>query len=304
MQILRKKFFAFIFTVLTFNPSPYCLAADNIIAIVNDDIITKRDLEEFENFLRMQLSAELKGPELEKRIQTLKPDMLDKLIDDCLILQEAKKGKVKIDEGRVKDRIEEIKKRYGSDLSFQQSLSQEGLTQADLEQKIRDQMLMSGIIESQIRSKIRVNPTEVTDFYNQHPQNFILPQGREVTSIGAPDGQTANDVYKRLLAGTEPAKLTGQFPITLNKITVRPNGEIRKDIEEAVSNLSPGQIAGPIRINENFYLFRVDSIIPPKQETLSESQDNIYNYLFDKKFKEAITDWLKGLKESSHIKII
>ncbi len=66
-------------------------AQDKIVAIVNEDVITKRDLDEFIVFTRIQLSREYQGRELETKLQSMKLDLLNKLIEDRLILQEAKK---------------------------------------------------------------------------------------------------------------------------------------------------------------------------------------------------------------------
>ncbi len=62
-------------------------AQDKIAAIVNNDIITQKDLDDFLNFMRIQLSQDYSGKELENKIQAMKPDLLDRLIEDRLILQ-------------------------------------------------------------------------------------------------------------------------------------------------------------------------------------------------------------------------
>ena len=148
---------------------PYAIcnlfAQDKIIAIVNNEVITQKDLSDFLNFMRMQLSAQYKGRELEDKIQSLKPDLLDKLVEDRLILGQAQAANIKVDEARVKARIDELRRRYPSERDFQEALAEQGLTQADVESKIRDQMLMYSIIDAKIKSKIVVAPSEVTDFY-------------------------------------------------------------------------------------------------------------------------------------------
>ena len=77
-------------------------AQDKIIAIVNSDVITQKDLNDFLNFMRMQLMTEYKGKELENKIQSMKLDLIDKLVEDRLILQQAKKNNIQIDEGRLR----------------------------------------------------------------------------------------------------------------------------------------------------------------------------------------------------------
>ena len=122
-------------------------AQDRIIAIVNKEIITQKDLNDFLNFIRMQLSTDYQGRELEAKVQAMKLNLLDKLVEDRLILQEAKKNSLQVDRNRIIARIEEIKKKFTSEEDFQNSLAQQGLVQGDLEAKIEEQMLMFNIID-------------------------------------------------------------------------------------------------------------------------------------------------------------
>ena len=128
--------------VVLFLFSGICFAQDKIVAVVNNEIITQKDLNDFVNFMRMQLSIELTGEQLEQKIQSMKADLLNKLIEDRIILQEAKKNKVLVDENRVKAKIDEIKGHYGREAEFQAALVQQGLAQADLELRLREQLLI------------------------------------------------------------------------------------------------------------------------------------------------------------------
>ena len=56
---------------------PMLYAQDKIIAVVNNDVITHKDLDDFADFLRMQLSREYKGSALEIKIESIKKDLLD-----------------------------------------------------------------------------------------------------------------------------------------------------------------------------------------------------------------------------------
>ncbi len=111
-----KKIFLFlIFTTYYLLTTTYypLFAQDKIVAIVNKDIITQKDLNDFINFMRVQLSTQYQGKQLESKIQSMKLDLLDKLIEDRLILQKAKKDNMGIDPDRIKAKINEIKKEIG-----------------------------------------------------------------------------------------------------------------------------------------------------------------------------------------------
>jgi hypothetical protein len=70
-----------------------CFAQEKMIAVVNNDVITQKDYETFLNFTRMQLSQELLGDKLESKIASIRKDLLQRLIEDKLLIQEAKRMK-------------------------------------------------------------------------------------------------------------------------------------------------------------------------------------------------------------------
>ena len=295
-------FFALAFCILCLAPCSF--AQDKIVAIVNNDVITQKDLDDFINFMRMQLAAEYKGEELENKIQSMKSDLLDKLIEDRLILQEANKNNIKIDEDRVKVKINEIKKHYSSDSEFQSELSQRGLVQADIESKIREQLLMYNIIDLKIRSKIIIKPTEVTEFYQKNTEEFVLPEQREFEPITLGEEKFAKEIYNNLKNGQKLEDLIMRYSLSVNKVKAIKGEQLRKDIEDVVFKMKPGEVSEPIKIEDKYYLFKLDSIIPPSQQKLSEVQDRIYAFLFNKKMQEELIKWLDEIKAHSYIKIL
>lgn len=287
--------------------TPYALfAEDKIIAIVNKDVITQKDLNDFINFTRLQLLGEYKGEKLESKIQSIKLDLIDKLIEDRIILQEAKKNNIRIDENRIKAKIEDIKKGYASEKEFQTVLYKQGLVQADIESKIRDQLLMYTIIEIKIKSKITVNPGEVTDFYQQNTAKFKLPEQREFESLamGTDDEGLVREILDNLKSGQEFSDVAKKYSLVINKMQGAQDGQLRKDIEDKIFKLRVGEISDPVRIEEQYYIFKLDNISSPRQQTLPETQDSIYTFIFNQKMEEALSSWLSELKKQSYIKIL
>jgi len=279
-------------------------AQDKIIAVVNNEIITQKDLSDFLNFLRMQLARQYEGKELEKQVAAAKPDLINKLIDDKLILQEAKRTGLKADETRVKAKISEIKKRYGSDIEFQKDIARQGIVQADLEEKFREQFLMFGIIDLKVRSKIVVRPEEVTAYYNGHPDDVLTPEVRMITAITLENQDQADTFSYSLKAGQKLEDLVLRYPVSLNKLEVKHGEALRKDIEKVVFKLGVGEVSNPVRIDEQYYVFKLDDLLPPHKPTLTEAQDKIENFLADEKMQGELNKWLDELKKKSYIKVI
>ena len=283
--------------------SGICFAQDKIVAVVNNEIITQKDLNDFVNFMRMQLSVELTGERLEEKIQSMKADLLDKLIEDRIILQEAKKNKVLVDENRVKAKIDEIKGRYGREAEFQAALVQQGLAQADLELRLKEQLLMYSIIEAKIKSKIVIRPSEITEFYEKNVEEFKTPEEREFESITTNDADLAQKIYEDLKNNGDFSETAKKYSLEAKSFNAKKGGELRKELEEAIFKLDPGGISEALKIEDTFHIFKLTKIIPFRQESLTEAQDKIQEFVFNKKMQEDLLLWLNDLKKNAYIKI-
>lgn len=279
-----------------------CYAQKKIIAIVNNEVITQKDLEDFMHFMRIQLSQQYRGRELEGQMQSMKLDLVDKLVEDRLILQEAKKSKLAFDSSQLKSRLEEIKKRYGSNMAFQDAIAKQGLVEADIEERLKEQMLMYEFIQQKIKNKVMVKPEEVTEFYTTHKEKFITQMQREFESISARSLEAAEEVLSQLQKGKTMQEVAQGQGLSVTSVTARRE-ELKKDIGDTVFNLDVAEASRPLRIDGTYYVFMVKAIIPPRAQEIGEVQDSIYRLLFEMKFQEALRKWLDGVKKNSYIKI-
>jgi len=279
-------------------------SGDEIVAIVNKDIITKSDVDAFINFMRIQLLSEYDEEELEKRIDSMKTDLLEKLIEDKLILQEAKKLKISIEPYRIKAKIDEILKNYGSEKDFQAALSRDGLVRADLESKINEQFLMQAVITRQIKNKITVSPSEITLFYEQNPQLFKTPEVRHYSYLTFEDLNSASDIYNLLKKGQGIDSIAQKYSLSINKTSIKEGEQLKQEIDMAVSKLAEGGLSVPFRMHDKYFIFSLDKVTPSILKSLSESQGSIQAYIFDRKMQEGLLDWIEQLRKKSYIKIM
>lgn len=294
-----------------------CFAQDKIIAIVNKDIITQKDLDDFTNFMRMQISQDSGQEHLEERIEQIKPGLIDRLVEDRLILYEAKKilqeakdkknlmlvRYLEPDRGKIDERLSQMRKQYDSDLQFQSALSAQGFNVADIRTRLEDQILMRNIIEYKIKSSIAVNPSEVTDFYNANRQEFYTAQERMVSVIVVDKLKQVNEIFLKLKDPRQWDKVISDYKLKTDKLSVFKDQDLREDINAAVFSLQAGQISKPLKAGDKYYIFRLDSINESRPQTLQEVQDKISAYLSNLKTQSKMADWLKELRSKAYIKI-
>jgi parvulin-like peptidyl-prolyl isomerase len=283
----------------------YCLyAQDKVVAIVNNEIITQKDLADFLHFTRLQYSRQFQGKALEEKVNSMKTDLLQRLIEDRLILQQAKLDKLTVESSRVKAKIDEVRKRYGSELEFQQDLAKQGLVRADLENKISEQILMYNLVEQKVRSKIVIRPDEITIFYKQNQKQLSKPEERILTLIILQNDDAAKTVSYQLRSGAKLEDLAAQYLFTTDTLSALAGQQLRPEIENTVFKLGLGEVSNPVKIDAQYFIFKLDNIIPAQQLSLPQAQDKIQSYLFEKKMQEELMKWLDELKKRSYIKIL
>ena len=147
-------------SIFGFLPSAFAGAnTDAIVAIVNDDVITLKDLRQYVAGVASQMRVENKSQdEIRQAMLEYEQKGLDKLIEDKLILAAANVKGIQVRDDIIDKRLKEIKGRYPNEDEFVNALGSEGMTISDLRQKLTDQMKVKFDLDMEVRDKIFVKP--------------------------------------------------------------------------------------------------------------------------------------------------
>lgn len=133
------------------------------IAIVNGEAILLSELEKNVQFLVEQYKLLTPASEqTTEKVRQLKKDILNQMIDERLLLQEAKKRKIVVAKREIEDGVNEVKRRFPTLEDFQAELKKQSLTEADFEKRIRDQLMVIKLIDLEIKAKVGVPKEEET----------------------------------------------------------------------------------------------------------------------------------------------
>jgi len=275
-------------------------AVDRVVAIVNSEVITSAELVSYMNVLKMQM-----GQERWDYFGMDSGKALEALIEDRLILQEAKRQGVKVEDRTINSHLDRIKSGFPDEDAFYDALSQQGLTLPELKERVREQMLRDAYVAQEIRSRIFIGPKEVTDYYEAHIDNYCLPERVEIDSIFVKDQAAANDVYAKLKDGQAFADLKERHSEKKTLSGTVKKGELRSEIDSVLFSLEEGNFSVPVKIDERgFFIFLVTKVCPlEEKKSLIEVQNQIRNELIEIKFQEKLNTLLKELKDKAHIVI-
>ena len=157
----RLKIISFFFLALFYSESvhPAPVIIDQIMATVDGQLITRSDL-------RFQTLFSLEFPMPEERD---KNPHLEFAINQVLFLEDAGKfGIQKPADEEINAMLTEIQKGIGTEEKFKELLIKEGLTIADVKERITQYLLSKQYIDQRINFFIFVPDNEIESYYKDH----------------------------------------------------------------------------------------------------------------------------------------
>ncbi|MBU4333291.1 MAG: peptidyl-prolyl cis-trans isomerase, partial [Candidatus Omnitrophica bacterium] len=237
---------------------------DAIVAVVNNELLTLKDLKNY--ILSTQASLVTEGIPEEKIkaiMDELQNNGLNKLIEDKLILSRANDIGLEVQDKLVNERIKAIKLKYESEQQFFDALIKNGTNITKLKNKYRDQFKIQFVIEHEVKAKIYVNPQEVTDFYQNNKELFQKKQRVLLESIyiAYSNNKTAaqakaNEALGNIKSGKdflETAKIYSDSP-SLGEIE---KGQLMPSIEDIIFNMEVGEVSSPVEVDTGIYIFKI-----------------------------------------------
>ncbi len=178
---LRRAVFIFAFCLL---PVACCLAAqpqkvvDQIIALVNDDIITRSDL-----LWSLALDPEAPNP-AEGVSSDLLRQKLDVMIDQRLVAQEARRvPTAEITQEDINQRRAALIKSFRSEQIFLERTGGVGLNQEHINEMVREMILIERFVDFRFRSFVLVTEPEIQRYYDETLAPRIREAGQVVPAL-------------------------------------------------------------------------------------------------------------------------
>ena len=292
------RFFISILLVLFIGVSAYCEEITRIVAKVNNQVITSKDLRDYTKMVIYRLAG-TSGPTQEPDFEKTAQESLERLIEDRLVLDKAISDGIPIPEAQIDAKLEQMISFYPSREEFEQSLIENGLTLAMIRNRIKDQFLLQQAIDMYVNSQVSVLPWQINKYYESHRSEFRAPTSYIVWIARADDPEVVKGLKRAISSGGIEAARK-EYPNILNKIKVF-GGEMRPEVEKKIKKIRVGKY-DIVDIDGKKFVY-MEKKLPPRDLTLEESKEGIYNFLKDEEFKQKFKEWLDELKEAAVIRI-
>jgi peptidyl-prolyl cis-trans isomerase SurA len=244
------------------------MSLDKIVAIVDESVITQRDLNNRIQLIKADFAKSSRRLPSE---EVLNRRVLEALISDSLLQQEAKRRGIKITDGQLNQTMQRIAQQNNMSLSdFRQALINDGMEYDKYRETVRRELSIGNLSRQYGQRHATISDAEVDEFIKlTSGDNRNYEYALSHILIALPDAATPEQIEKAQGTATEILSLldqgaqfdelantfsTGDTALKGGDLGWRKRAEIPSLFTSQVIAMEPGDHAGPIRSASGFHV--------------------------------------------------
>ena len=273
------------------------------------------------------------GSDAGNEIQVLifKMNILNELINNQILVDHASHARIPVSESEVDTKLAEFQAAYTPD-EFQRKLREQGLQLSELREQIRQNLVITKLINKEIESKITVTDAEIADFFNHNRASFNVPERQyhlaqiqvtptkdpQVRNLRNDDAATPAEAERKIQALYAKLRNGDDFATVAQEYSEDPKTsagggdmgfipqsalDTNPALKQTVASLKAGEISGIIRTGTGFHIVKLLSIEEPGQRQLSDPavQSGIRQNLTNQKEQLLKSAFLEDLRNRAKV---
>lgn len=257
---------------LSGTPKPRVVVADRIVAVVNDDVITRLELDERVRVVKRDFES--RGLPLPPG-EVLDSQVLERLIVDRAQVQYAKENGIRVDDQTLDRTIARIAEQNGKNPSqFRDLLEKDGIPFLKFREDIRNEITITRVREREVERSVNCTDGEINAYLEETKGSS--GQKAEISLahilVRVPENATpeqleqrrkrAEEALAQLKAGTDFAKVSVSFsdaPEALKggELGARPEDRLPQLFVDAVAKLKNGEVSDVVKSANGFHILKL-----------------------------------------------
>jgi peptidyl-prolyl cis-trans isomerase SurA len=245
---------------------------DRIVAVVNESVVTRHELDTMLKAMVVQLQKQGVQP---PPPAVLEKQMLDRIILNQVQLQLAKETGVTVSDNELDQTLRRIAEENKLSLhEFHNALERDGISFKKFRDEIRDEIVLVRLKEREVTNRVSVTEGEVDNFL--HTQESSPTQNEEYRIahilIMVPDQaspsqlqmrrERAEAALTRLNSGVEFAQVAAEFsdaPDAMEGglLDWRPAAQLTKIFADVLTPMKAGEVTPPIQSASGFHILKL-----------------------------------------------
>ena len=236
--------------------------------------------------------------------EALKTQAVAYLVQRAEFAQEAQKLGVSVSDKDISDRLAQIKKQFlgGSEARYEKQLKQQGLTEAQVKDDIKNQLIQEKIFKK-ITADVKVSDADLKKYYDQHKSQYSTPEQRNVAHILVKNKTLADKLYNQLKGGAnfgalakkysqDPGSKTNGGKLTISK------GQTVANFDQMAFLLKTGQFSRPVKTQYGYHIIEALRDVKPATVTaFAQVKASIRQTLLQQKKNDSLQSWSSKLKK-------
>lgn len=295
---------------------------EEILVIVNNHIITRRDLAQAVEQQHAALYRQFSGKELDEKLKDAREKTLQGLVDAFLLEDKGAELGSPVTDDYVRASIDGIKKEnnFATDADLERALrSSLGIGLPEFQKRQKQQATQQYVLQREVFSKVAVEDNELRAYYEDHKDEYRLPSRFRIRELVLAKGATAEEqagarkkleeIQAELKAGKSFEDLAKQNSVSPSKATGGDlgwmnKGFLRASIEDAAVKLKPEQVSAPIETDKDLYLIQLIALEDAPVKDFTEVKAKILEKLQEPKAQNAIEQYLSNLRMRANIRYL
>jgi peptidyl-prolyl cis-trans isomerase SurA len=262
-----------VFAVEQIDPQSQVATIDKVVAVVNDDVITRHELDERVRTVVGQLQKQ--GTPLPEQ-SVLEKQILERMIADMLQAQYAKESGVRVDDTQLDVAMTRIaqQNKFATLAEFLAKLEAEGVNIKKFREEIRAEIVSTRLREREVESKLVISDTEVDNYlankskmglaneeYHLAHILVVVPEQASADKIRAAR-ERADHALAQLAGGADFAQVAAgtsdaKDALKGGDLGWRPTDRIPPLFMDELKTLKPGQNTAVLRSPSGFHILKL-----------------------------------------------
>jgi len=282
---------------------------DRIIAIVNDDIITLKELESFVNVEKKNQFTSIN--EYLRNLQLR--EKLDFFISALLIKQQAKKLRIEVSDKEVESIVENVKKQnLITEIELKEQLKKDNISYDNFIEGIRLNVLRSRVLTRVVSPEVKVTDTMLKDYYDKHKDDYkdMEYHLKQIFISGQKnDGnQRAANAYKLLDQGKTFEEVAMEFSDDPSgkqggDIGFVKVGELLPALNESLKLLVPNTYTNVVQTPYGFHILKLIEIKKTDLPPFETLKDKIHGQIVLQESEKRYNEYINKLRQAAYIEV-
>lgn len=307
-------------TAVSSEREPLGVIAAEAAAIVNGSIISLKSYNRQVQLIIQQYASQ--GVRFQDaQLADFKIKILDNLIDQELLYQDAVSNGSSISYEAVDVQLEVIKGQFPDESAYKNELASRGMTEEEVRSDLGRDILVEGFITSKFGPLIKIEDSDIMKFYEENDQYFSKPEQVRASHILIkvdPDAEESvkkdaleriNAIKTRLTNGeefSELARTLSEGPSNVGGGDLGPfgRGQMAKSFEDAAFSMNVGDVSDIVETQFGYHLIRLTAKNAQTTLSFAEVREHIVNRLTLLKRANMVNGYISTIKPDAVIEIL